>query len=80
MVRLKQERDRLRALQAEAYAQSYQAAVAVGKELKGILRMASIRGLTIEQSYQHFDVKGLGYTDIDDLMEGLARLGLGLSK
>jgi hypothetical protein len=57
MVRLREERERLQALQAEAYRQSYQAAVAVGRELKGILRMASIRGLTMQQSFEHFDDK-----------------------
>jgi hypothetical protein len=34
-----------------------QAAVAVGRELKEMLRMASIRGVTIQQSFDHFDDK-----------------------
>lgn len=79
MVRLREERERIRAEQEEAYRQSYEGAVAVGKELRSILRLAAMRGLSIDQSFQHFDSKGMGYVDLDDLVDGLARLGLGVS-
>jgi hypothetical protein len=79
MVRLRAERERIRAEQEQAYRQSYEGAVAVGKELKAILRMAAVRGLSIQQSFQHFDEKGAGYVDTEDFVDGLARLGLGIS-
>lgn len=79
MVKLKEERERLKAAREDSYRQSYSAAWHVGKELKSMLRMAASRGLTIDQMFEHFDDKGLGYVDADDLVEGLAKLGLGVT-
>ena len=54
-MRIKAERERLRALKEEAYRQSYVAATAVGREVKSIIRTAHIRGLTTVQIFEHFD-------------------------
>jgi len=42
--------------------------------------MATNRGLTPLQSFQHFDEKGHGFVEIGELVEGLAKLGIGIGQ
>ena len=56
-----------------------EAASVVAKELKRLLRMASSRGVSVQSSFEHFDSQGVGYADVNNLVEGLARLGIGIS-
>jgi len=55
------------------------AARAVYKELKGLLVHAMKRGLSAQESFDHFDVNGTGFVDTDLLIDGLARLGVGVT-
>jgi len=55
------------------------AARAVYKELKGLLVHAMKRGLSVQESFDHFDVHGTGFVDADMLIDGLARLGVGVT-
>ncbi|GMH74329.1 hypothetical protein TrST_g7101 [Triparma strigata] len=56
-----------------------EAASVVAKELKRLLRMANSRGVSVQSSFEHFDAQGVGYADANNLIEGLARLGIGIS-
>ncbi|GMH66094.1 hypothetical protein TL16_g04355 [Triparma laevis f. inornata] len=56
-----------------------EASSVVAKELKRLLRMGSSRGVSVQSSFEHFDAQGVGYADTNNLIEGLARLGIGIS-
>ncbi len=55
------------------------AARAVYQELKSLLVHALKRGLTTLESYAHFDLQNTGFVDTDMLIDGLARLGIGVT-
>jgi len=57
-----------------------EAANVVGSELKRLLRMASNRGVSVSSSFAHFDPQGVGYADLSCLIDGLSRLGIGISE
>jgi hypothetical protein len=57
-----------------------EAASVVAAELRRLLRMASNRGVSVSASFAHFDTQGVGYADCPNLVEGLARLGIGVSQ
>lgn len=46
--------------------------------LSPLLSLSFRRGLPIQESFEHFDVKKVGYIDCDMLVDGLARLGIGV--
>ena len=54
------------------------AAASVSKELLELLRQALKKGLPIRDSFAHFDTQRCGYVDTDMLVDGLARLGIGV--
>ena len=55
------------------------AAETVSLELLKLLRHAKRRGLSLYDSFQHFDTYLSGYIDTDMLIDGLARLGIGVT-
>lgn len=55
------------------------AAISVSNELLSLLVHARNRGLTLEQAFAHFDVSNSGYIDADMLIDGLAKLGIGVT-
>jgi hypothetical protein len=54
------------------------AADSVTRELQKLLRHAARRGLPPIESFRHFDRSECGYVDADMLLDGLARLGIGV--
>ena len=52
----------------------------VANELKRLLKMAANRGVSVAASFSHFDAQGVGYADVNNLTEGLSRLGIGISQ
>ena len=56
-----------------------EAAFVVAAELRRLLKMAANRGVAVSASFAHFDTQGVGYADSNNLVEGLARLGIGIS-
>ena len=53
------------------------AARALHGELKTLLTHAMKRGLSLQESFSHFDMQDTGFVDTDMLVDGLARLGVG---
>ena len=72
-------RERNQELKRMEEAKLIEAASVVGNELKRLLRMAANRGVSVATSFSHFDSQGLGYADVHNLVEGLSRLGIGIS-
>lgn len=66
-----------RAIKTERTAQLTTAADSVCAELLALLKHARLRGLSNKESFHHFD-KGSGFVDADALVDGLARLGVGV--
>eukprot|EP01038_Epipyxis_sp_PR26KG_P004789 gene4789-6716_t len=66
-------------LAKEKSAREVSAAESVAQEMLSLLQHAIQRGLSMEDSFRHFDLKGNGYIDTDLLIDGLARLGIGLT-
>lgn len=55
------------------------AAKAVYKELQSLLQHAQKRGLSTAESFVHFDTQRNGFVDTDLLVDGLGRLGIGVT-
>lgn len=55
------------------------AAQSVLSELLSLLQHAQRRGLQSDESFKHFDVNNAGFIDVDRLIDGLARLGIGVT-
>lgn len=55
------------------------AAIAVSNELLDLLIHARTRGLTLEQAFAHFDASNSGFIDTDMLIDGMAKLGIGVT-
>lgn len=51
----------------------------IQQELLNLLVHAHERGLSMEQSFYHFDVNHYGFIDVNTLLEGLAKLGIGVT-
>jgi hypothetical protein len=66
-------------MKSEKMTREHSAADSVYSELSGLLIHAHKRGLSMEQSFQHFDVNKYGYIDVDMLIDGLGRLGVGVT-
>lgn len=52
----------------------------ISNELLNMLYSAYSRGLHLQDSFKHFDKNNEGYVDTYKLMDGLARLGIGIDK
>ena len=52
----------------------------VTKDLLKMLTQARQKGLDDVKSFAHFDTSHTGIVDVDDLVDGLARLGIGVSQ
>lgn len=55
------------------------ASKSITKELLSLLHHAQQRGLKMDETFQHFDVEKNGYVDTDMLIDGMARLGMGVT-
>jgi len=66
-------------MQKEKNGRQVSAAQSVSRELLTLLHHAEKRGSTLEASFGHFDVAGNGFIDTDLLIDGLARLGIGVT-
>jgi hypothetical protein len=66
-------------IKEERMSRESQAAQQVGSELHNLLSHAGRRGLPLEESFNHFDSKRCGFVDVDALIDGLARLGIGVT-
>lgn len=55
------------------------AAQSVSSQLQEMLIEAHKQGLSVESSFEHFDVDRNGYVDVDMLIDGLARLSVGVT-
>eukprot|EP00981_Chlorochromonas_danica_P003055 scaffold607_cov160-Ochromonas_danica.AAC.28 len=55
------------------------AAQSVSSQLQAMLIEAYKQGLSVESSFEHFDVDKNGYVDVDMLIDGLARLSIGVT-
>jgi hypothetical protein len=66
-------------VRTEKNAREQSAAEKVHRELINLLTQAHQRGLTVESSFEHFDVAHEGFVDVDRLIDGLARLGIGVT-
>lgn len=55
------------------------AAKSVSNDLLGLLHHAKQRGLSLENSFKHFDTQSNGFVDTDMLIDGMARLGIGVT-
>ena len=56
------------------------AAHSISKDLLTLIRQALKRGVSIEASFKHFDNLNYGYVDIELLMDGLSKLGMGCTR
>ena len=56
------------------------AAHSLAKDLLSIIRQALKRGISVEESFKHFDIENYGYVDIELLMDGLSKLGMGCTR
>ena len=66
-------------LKQETLSRETTAAQAVSKELLSLLHHAQQRGLKLEETFRHFDVGNNGFVDTDMLIDGMARLGMGVT-
>lgn len=66
-------------LSQEKAARESSAAKAISIEMQNLLLHAKQRGLSTDQSFLHFDTMGNGFIDADQLIDGLARLGIGVT-
>ncbi|RYH22833.1 hypothetical protein EON65_18680 [archaeon] len=64
---------------SEKDAREKSAAESVYNEVVSLLTQANRTGLSVEKSFCHFDVNNNGYFDCDMLIDGLARLGIGVT-
>ena len=55
------------------------AAESIYNELQTLLRRASNRGLSIQDTFKHFNTQRTGFVDVDGLMNGMAKLGIGVT-
>lgn len=55
------------------------AASVAARELRALMQMASRRGLTAEEAFEHFDPRKKGHVSKIEIREGMASLGLVLS-
>ena len=55
------------------------AAKSIYRDLLNLLQHAQKRGLSSEESFAHFDLQKNGFVDVDLLIDGLARLGIGVT-
>ena len=62
----------------EKAAREESAAQVVASELLHLLQHARRRGLSVQESFAHFDVSKNGFIDIPVFIDGLARLGIGV--
>ena len=69
--------NRVNILNKEKDGREVAAAKALYVELNGTLVHAMKRGLSIQESFSHFDMNNTGFVDTDMLVDGLARLGVG---
>ena len=53
------------------------AASALALDLQGLICHAQKKGVPINDSFLHFDIVGGGFVDLNMLLDGLARLGIG---
>ena len=66
-------------LKLEADTREAVAARSVSKELLSLLHHAQQRGLNLEDMFAHFDLSRNGFADADMLIDGMARLGMGVT-
>ena len=66
-------------LENEKKSRELTAARSVAYELKNLLQHGSKRGLTIDLLFKHFDSQDCGFVDLQMLMNGLAKLGIGVT-
>ena len=66
-------------IQNEQHARESLAAETVTRDLKELLLHADKRGISAAESFGHFDVVSKGLVDIDGLIAGLAKLGIGVT-
>ena len=66
-------------LKLEADSREAVAARSVSKELLSLLHHAQQRGLKMEEMFSHFDLSKDGFADTDMLIDGMARLGMGVT-
>jgi hypothetical protein len=66
-------------LEREKKGREKTAALSVYAELQTLLHHAMKRGLSVQDSFAHFDVQRTGFVDTDMLVDGLSRLGIGVT-
>ena len=66
-------------LEKEKRGREKSAAQSVFGELRSLLAHAIKRGLPAHEAFAHFDVKRTGFVDTDMLVDGLSRLGIGVT-
>ena len=64
---------------SEQHARESLAAETVTRDLKELLLHADKRGINAAESFGHFDVANKGVVDVDGLIAGLAKLGIGVT-
>ena len=63
----------------EKRAREITAARSVAEELRQLMQHAKRRGLTADQSFAHFDTSANGFVDTTMLINGMAKLGIGVT-